>query len=424
VRAIDSYAMAPLAFVAAFQCTHLARPQKQVPAPTPRAYAVRAGDVAEAKSKLQAIDENPAGAPTSRRPPPIALTGIAGRVLVKEVNWLGDLVISLPALRAVRAAFALSTLSVMVRAELAGFFDGMSWIEEVIPYTVRRGVHGIGDRLVAIRKIRARSFDLAILFPNSFESALWTTIAGVPRRAGFIADHRRAMLTHRSTPTADALNGHQSEYWLAMIGATLGIRPAPGFDAVKLEVAERHVHAMRAWLAANRMNPDAPLIAIAPAAAYGPAKEWPLVRYAALIDLLSERAGAECVLVGAPAEQSACAQVAATSRAGAIVAAGQTAIGELMAVLSLCDGFAGNDSGAMHLAAALALPAVGIFGSTNPQRTGPIGPRASYVYHKLECSPCLARTCRFGHYNCLREITPGEVALQLAALGAFDKKRK
>jgi heptosyltransferase II len=127
--------------------------------------------------------------------------------------------------------------------------------------------------------------------------------------------------------------------------------------------------------------------------------------------------GAECVLAGAPSERDLCVQVAAATQWGAIVAAGQTNIGELIALLSLCDGFAGNDSGAMHLAAALAIPTVGIFGSTNPERTGPSGRCAGVVYHRLECSPCLDRTCRFGHYNCLREITPAEVAHKLATLG-------
>jgi lipopolysaccharide heptosyltransferase II len=350
---------------------------------------------------------------------PLSLTGIAGRVLVKEVNWLGDLAISLPALRAIRAAFATSIITVMVKRELAGFFDGMTWVDEVMPYSVRRGLRGFADRRKIIGKIREHRFDLAILFPNSFQSAWWATLGGVPRRAGFIADHRRAMLTHPAVAQGDALSGHQRDYWLAMIRETMGIMPAADAGELKLEVAKPHWEKMSNWLVGNRVSPDAPLIAIAPAAAYGPAKEWPLVRYAALIDLLSEEGGAECVLVGAPSERTLCAQVAATSRSNPIVAAGQTNIGELIALLSLCNGFAGNDSGAMHLAAALAIPTVGIFGSTNPQRTGPDGPRAGVIYHRLECSPCLERTCRFGHYNCLREITPGEVARQLAMLGAF-----
>jgi heptosyltransferase-2 len=347
------------------------------------------------------------------------LTGVAGRVLVKEVNWLGDLVISLPALRAIRAAFATSTLTVLVKRELAGFFDGMSWIDEVMPYTVARGVPGIADRIQVVNRIRARHFDLAILFPNSFEAALWATIGGARRRAGFSTDYRGGLLTHKARPADDAMSGHQRDYWLAMIRDTVGVKPIAGAVEMKLEVGSAHREKMRAWLEANRKSPGAPLIAIAPAAAYGPAKEWPLVRYAALIDMLYESAGAECVLVGAPSERQLCAQVAATTRSDAIVAAGQTNIGDLIALLSLCDGFAGNDSGAMHLAAAVAIPTVGIFGSTNPGRTGPSGEHAGVIYHRIECSPCLARTCRFGHYNCLREIAPAEVAQKLATLGAL-----
>jgi heptosyltransferase-2 len=353
-------------------------------------------------------------APSLRRRP-ADLTSIAGRVLVKEVNWLGDLVISLPALRAIRAAFATSTLTVLVKKDLAGFFDGMTWIDEVMPYTVARGVRGIGDRVSIVNRIRAHHFDLAILFPNSFESALWATAGGARRRAGFLTDHRGALLTYKARPAGDALDGHQRDYWLAMIRDTIGVRPVANAIEMRLEVGNLHLEKMRAWLETNRRSPGAPLIAIAPAAAYGPAKEWPLLRYAALIDLLSETAGAECVLVGAPSERNLCAQVAATTRSNAIVAAGQTDIGDLIALLSLCDGFAGNDSGAMHLAGALGIPTVGIFGSTNPERTGPGGARAGVIYHKLECSPCLERTCRFGHYNCLREISPLEVARKLAA---------
>lgn len=341
------------------------------------------------------------------------------RVLVKEVNWLGDLVISLPALRAIRAAFATSKLTVMVKHELAGFFDGIGWVDQVIPYAVAKGVRGWASQWRLVGRMRAQRFDLAILFPNSFRSALWVTLAGIQRRAGYATDGRALMLNHRAMPPADALSGHQAIYWLALVRETLAIAPVPDAKEHKLEVGHLNRARMRAWLSVNRRHPEAPLIALAPAAAYGPAKEWPLVRYAALIDLMARRFGAECVLVGAPAERQACEQVAATSRAAPLIAAGETTVGELIALLSLCDGFAGNDSGAMHLAAALWLPTVGIFCSTDPLRTGPTGPRAGFIYHRLECSPCLQRTCRFGHYNCLRQTTPEEVAGALAAAGAF-----
>jgi heptosyltransferase-2 len=185
---------------------------------------------------------------------------------------------------------------------------------------------------------------------------------------------------------------------------------------VALEAHTPHRAKMGRWISENRKRKNSKLIAIAPAAAYGPAKEWPAEHYGKLIDLLAERDGAEAILVGAPAERAQCVEVAAASRVGAMVAAGETTVGELIALLSLCDGFIGNDSGCAHLAGALGIPTVAIFGSTNPDRTAPIGNRARVIYHKLECSPCLARTCRFGHYHCLTQIEPTELVDKMREL--------
>ncbi|MDO8434783.1 MAG: lipopolysaccharide heptosyltransferase II [Candidatus Binatus sp.] len=346
-----------------------------------------------------------------------ALTPAPRRILVKEVNWLGDLVISLPALRAIRATWSDAHLAVLVKRELAGFFDGVAWVNEVIPYSVARGLPGLIDRRRIIKEIRSRQFDLGVLFPNSFESALWLTMAGIARRAGFIADARGAMLTHKTLPPREAMTGHQSQYWLSMVRLTIGVSETN--DKVALEAHGPHREKMRRWLLENRKRKNARLIAIAPAAAYGPAKEWPAARYGALIDLLASRDDAEVVLVGAPGERAKCIEVAAATKVGAIVAAGHTTVGELNALLSLCDGFIGNDSGCAHLAGALGIPTLAIFGSTNPARTAPIGNRALVIYRKLECSPCLARTCRFGHYNCLTQIKPEELAGAMRTLSAL-----
>ena len=346
------------------------------------------------------------------------------RVLVKEVNWLGDLVLSLPALRLLRSSFGGATLSVLIRQELAGFFDGMDWIDEVIPYTVRAGLRGWADQKRMIAAVRARRFDLAVIFPNSFRSALWTFLAGVPRRAGYAIDGRRLLLTSHTVPKTSARNSHQRFYWIEMVRETLGISTTLADSmSYQLEVSPQSVARMKKWLASNRRYPEATLIAISSGAAYGPAKEWPAVYYARLIDLLSELSGAECVLLGTASERFKCQQVASMSRAGALIAAGETDVADLKALLSLCDGFAGNDSGAMHLAAALGIPAVGIFGSTNPARTGPVGPKAKVIYHQIDCSPCLKRTCRFGHYQCLQSIAPEEITAALTQLGAFANTR-
>ena len=339
-----------------------------------------------------------------------------GRILVKEVNWLGDVVMSLPALRAIRRAWPRAHLAVLVKKELASFFDGAGWIDEVIPYSVGRGLSGFFDRRRIVGEIRSRRFDLGVLFPNSFEAALWIAMAGIRRRAGYVVDARGAMLTIKAWPPPASLTDHQVNYWLAMVRAT-GVADGRT-DDFAIDVHGPHRERMREWIAANRKRPGRPLFAVAPAAAYGPAKEWPADSYGALIDLLNDRDHAEVVLVGAPVERAKCEEVAAASKSGTMIAAGHTNIGELIGLLSLCDGFIGNDSGCMHLAGALGIPTVAIFGSTNPNRTGPLGTKTRVIYRRLECSPCLARTCRFGHYRCLTQIEPVELADAMAAMRA------
>ncbi len=117
------------------------------------------------------------------------------RILIKEVNWLGDMVMSLPAIATIREARQAAHLAVLVKRELSGFFDGISWIDEVIPYQIRRGTHGIRDRFELLRRLHKRSFDTAVLLPRSFESALWMALARIPRRIGVAAEGRRWLLT-------------------------------------------------------------------------------------------------------------------------------------------------------------------------------------------------------------------------------------
>ena len=329
------------------------------------------------------------------------------RILVKATNWLGDVVMGMPALRALRRAAPDAYLAVMIRQELASLFAGARWINEVIPY---RHPHGF-DRLRSvpgiIATIRAGRFDWAILFPSRPESALWMFLAHVPRRVGYALHGRGPLLTHKALPSPTVRAGHQVHWYLDLLRQTLGIE-ASAADDYGFDIDPAARQQMDHWLEQRRRRPHARLAALAPAAAYGPAKEWGAERYAELIDRL-DAAGWECVVVGAPSERARCEEVRARSRAGAILAAGDTSVGEVAALLSLCQGFIGNDSGAMHLAAVLGLPTLGIFGSTSPERTAPRGPRARVLYERIECSPCLARTCRFGHMNCFRPFTAERV---------------
>ena len=359
--------------------------------PTPAASPDAAPSSASSRRRLQAARALPA----------------PDRVLVKAVNWLGDLVMSLPALRALRAAYPRAWLAVLVKQELAGFYAGSRWIDELLPYRLRRGLAGLADRRKVVREIRERRFDLAVIFPNSFQSALWPMLARIPARVGFSRDARGLLLTHKATPARAILEGHQVHYYLHLLRETLNIPGDP--SACRPEVDAGRRKRMAKWLAEHRRRPGGKLVALAAGAAYGPAKEWPVGHFAALVDLLADRLNAECVLTGAAGERARSQEVAAASRQGALVAAGETDVAELLALLSLCDAFAGNDSGAMHAAGALGLPTVGIFGSTRADRTGPLGPRTRVLYRPLPCSPCLARTCRRGDYECLKQIRPEEV---------------
>ncbi|MEO8601748.1 MAG: lipopolysaccharide heptosyltransferase II [bacterium] len=344
------------------------------------------------------------------------LVPLPARVLVKEVNWLGDLVMTLPALRAVRRALPHTRLTVLVKQELASFFDGARWLDEVIPYRVRGGLGGMLDRRRIVASLRRQRFELAVIFPRSFESALWPALARIPRRVGYRDDARGPLLTDAAVRTPALLQQHQAYDYLTLLRERLGI--AGDIADCAIDVEPRHRTTIDGWLAARRRR-RGPLIALAAAAAYGPAKEWPTARWVELADRLFERHGAECVLVGAPAERAKCERIAAATRHDVMIAAGETTIGEALALLARCAGFAGNDSGSMHVAGALGIPTVGLFGSTNPQRTAPLGPRTRVLYHRLDCSPCLERTCRFGHYDCLARIGVDEVDEALRSLGAF-----
>jgi heptosyltransferase-2 len=340
------------------------------------------------------------------------------RIVVKEVNWLGDIVMSLPALKAIRKAYPRAYLAVLIKRELASFFEGCAWIDEVIPYRLRKGIFmGLADRRQIVKDLKHRKFDLAVMLPNSFDSALWPMLARIPRRAGYARDARKLLLTHSVRPTPEILEVHQVHYYLKMLKDTLGIDGSIQEFCPDVSVDSRQK--MTEFLNARRQRPQGRLIALAVAAAYGPAKEWPAAYFAKLIDLLAEQHRAECVLVGAPNERKKSEEVVAATKHGAIIAAGETSVGEALALLSLADGFAGNDSGSMHVAGALGKPTVGIYGSTRADRTGPLGAHTRSIYKKIECSPCLKRTCQFGHYDCLKQIQPEDVVSSLGELNAL-----
>jgi len=334
---------------------------------------------------------------------------------VRSTNWLGDVVMSLPALRALRRGFPDAHLGVMVYSKLAGVFEGTAECDEVVAFDRPRRcpVKGWSGRGALYSRLRDGDWDLGVLFPNSFSSAWYLKRGGIKRRAGYALHWRGWTLTDPVPMEHGPLERHQV-HWYLEIARHLGADgdpsdclyepPAAALEAARAVLSELGVEEKR-------------FVAVAPAAAYGPAKEWPAVHYARLAELLSAERGLRTVIIGAPAEAAKCEEVrrlAAGETDGVVSAAGKTDVAALAGVFKLSAGFVGNDSGAMHLAGVTGVPTVGIFGSTQPDVTGPLGPKVKALKAEMPCAPCLRRECPRGDYECLVSITP-EAALAALA---------
>jgi heptosyltransferase-2 len=263
------------------------------------------------------------------------------------------------------------------------------------------------------RSLRGRGFELAILLQNAFEAALIARLAGIPRTLGYGTDGRRFLLTHPCRISPEVRAHHQCYYYLGILAEAGWIRRSPwessGYrDAATLAVSGRDLEAARGLLASLGVGSSEPLIGINPGAAYGSAKRWLPEGFAAAADRLASEVGATILIFGATADLVSARQVAAGMRHKPVLLAGLTTLRQLMALLKLCRLFLTDDSGPMHLAAALGVPQVAIFGSTDPVATGPLSTRARVIRRPVDCSPCFLRECPID-FRCMTGISVDEV---------------
>jgi len=294
------------------------------------------------------------------------------RLLVRAPNWLGDVVMCLPALEAVKRAAPELHLTLALPGHLAELFAAAGDVDAALPVA-----KGAGAVLALARSFREGDFDSALLLPNSFGSALAARLAGIERRAGYGRDGRSWLLTEAVPCGPERRELHQVEYYLELAGE-LGARPElDRARPVRLSAPAAAREQVAEVLSAERRRPEAPLYVLAPCAA-GPGKEWPAERFGRLAALLCAK-GAEVALTAAPApsEREKTAAVAGAAReAGGetIDLAGRNSVAQMAALFEIADGFVGNDSGPMHLAGALGCAAVGVFVSTDPALYRPLGP--------------------------------------------------
>ena len=320
------------------------------------------------------------------------------RIVIRSSNWLGDAVMSVPAVRAIKRGRPDAHVTILTPAKIADLWKRVAEVDDVLPIGSDDGIFNVAG------KLRRGRFEVAILFPNSLRSALEAWLGGVPRCVGRRGHHRAMLLNQIFVEKKKRLEPpkHQVRDYLALAA----------FVGADVSKEDANLSApSRALRAANHT----PVLGVCPGAEYGPAKRWLTGRFAEVIKSAHEHTGCGCKLFGVAGDHAIgdaiMAGVDGTPVADLI---GKTTLAQLMDELKTCDVLLTNDTGTMHLAAMLGVPTVALFGSTEPALTGPLGPAHRVIRHHVACSPCFLRECPID-FRCMHSITVEEV---LAAVEA------
>jgi len=363
--------------------------------------------------------------------PEFAIDSRDTSILIRATNWIGDSIMSMPAVQRIRELVPGAHIAILCPGKLTDLWRHNPYINELIPF----------GRKVNLNELRRRQFDVAIIFPNSFRSAWECKRAGIPRRVGFAGRWRRFLLTDivhepgAERPVYEQRNvdgktfqvkvfrspRHQSERYLDIV-AYLGGNRAPAPPRVRLAIEE--MPALNKFL----RDDGRPVVAINAGAEYGPAKRWPAERFAQTAIKVTELADVRWIIVGGRKDVDISREIETRLREASLEentvvnVAGQTTLLDLCALLRFCKVLLTNDTGPMHIAAALGTPTVSIWGSTSPELTGPMSPRSIIIREPVECSPCFLRECPID-FRCMERVQVGTaVKAVLDQLGVEDKR--
>ena len=325
------------------------------------------------------------------------------KVLLVAPAWVGDMVLAHTLVPGLVARGA--QVHCLAPAHTAPLAARMPGIAATHTLATRHRRLDLRLRCRTARRLRPQAFDQAIVLPGSFKSALTPLLAGIPQRTGFRGEARFGLINDMRRLDTAALPRLVDRF--AALANT-----APATPRLRPDAAAR-----ARLLATLGLQGEKPVVALCPGAEYGPAKRWPAAHFAALAERCAA-AGAAVWVLGGKDDRAAAAAI--TARAPAIDLTGRTRLDEAVDVLSAASGVVANDSGLMHVAAALDVPLTAVFGSTSPAFTPPLGSRATVLERQLDCRPCFARVCPLGHLDCLRGLTPERVFAALRALGVFE----
>jgi heptosyltransferase II len=326
------------------------------------------------------------------------------KILVRAPNWVGDAVMCIPALEALRLSRPSDEISVLARPAVAGVLAGQPFADRILEFDFRGRHRGWLGREGLARELRREEFGAAVLFQNAFEAAWIAWRAGIPQRIGYARDARGPLLTQAiPVPKDGEIPRHESYYYREMLRRAGWIDTRGEIAPVKLLIPGTAAEAAEAALRKAGAKQNSWRCAIAPGASYGAAKCWPPDRFATLADRLISECGADVIFFGTPNEQEIATRIFSSMKNRAISLVGQTSMRELPSLFSACSLFIGNDSGAMHVAAAAGLPVIGIFGSTDPEGTSPVTAQFTLIREPVSCSPCFLRRCPVDH-RCMTRI--------------------
>ena len=331
------------------------------------------------------------------------------RILVIAPNWIGDAVMSQPLLAAIKTSYPNAAIDVLVTPWVAPVYRACSEVTELIEADLRHGQLQWGLRRALAAQIKKRKYASCYVLPNSLKSALIPWLANIPVRIGYQGELRRFLLTETKANSPKTQRIPMVEHYANLCAPSGNLNTT--INPPYLVPMASALESARARLQAAGIQTDA-LVVLCPGAEYGPSKRWPAAHFAVLAQsILNTKPTASVVLLGSPSDRAIgdaiVSSVASQSRM--FNWCGATSLDEAIAIIGLCGKVVSNDSGLMHIAAALQVPQEAIFGSSDPSHTPPNSVKATIISLHLSCNPCHQRECPLGHLNCLNQISPERV---------------
>ncbi|MBW1708665.1 MAG: lipopolysaccharide heptosyltransferase II [Deltaproteobacteria bacterium] len=328
------------------------------------------------------------------------------RILVRSTNWVGDALLTTPALASLKANFPEARISVLARSRVTAVYEDHPAVDEIIIYDRERRHKGWSGFNRLAGEVRAKRFDLAVLFQHAFGAALLAWLARIPERLGYNTDGRGFLLNRAVRHRPEDKQIHEVESYQGLIRRS-GLKVNQSNPIFHLPSSAEQ------WASArlSEMNLDGSFIlGIAPGASYGLAKQWPPEKFAKAAQVILENKRGTALLFGSQSEVMVTKGIKEFLTVPAYDLAGRTDLAEVAALIKRCHLFLTNDSGLMHVGAAVGTPLVAIFGSTNPITTSPFTNNARVIRHPVDCAPCLKRVCTQSNHLCMELVKPEEVA--------------